>query len=1101
LSARSVSGIVNTKLPETSFPAGVCFRNRFDRPLKRPIGDTRALIAMPLKTKLIILFMSFILVPLVLFGAVVFYRAQSMLTTLRIAQLNNIVDLKKDKIETFFSERTADIRSTQNYLNIKRNLPVLSQREGRGKSAAYAGAMEELDGQLKPFQRDSGYLNVMLADARGRVVYATDAKRGSRFLNRLLPRKSYDAAKQGIYFTDVSPAGQGGKNTIWGMAPLHSLGGAFIGEAAIVIDMDPIYAFIRDSTGLGKTGEALITRREGNSLLFMSPLRYAAGTALSRRELVDRALAFPAQKAVKGESGSGISIDYRGREVLAAWRYIPFLRWGLVAKIDAREAFAPVRELKILSLSFGVFMAFAGVLAALVFARAITGPIRSLQKGAEAIAAGDLNQRVGTEARDEVGQLSRAFDTMTDAIDRRVRERTIELEQAVAERKQAEEVLRRANAYNRSLLEASLDPLVTIDANGKITDVNAATEQATGLLRDRLIGTDFSDYFTDPSKARTGYLHVFKEGSIKDYSLEIRRSDGHVTPVLYNASVYRDEEGDITGIFAAARDMTDRKRAEELARLDEARTASILKISQYSAASMKDLLDLALDEAIALTGSKFGYLYFYHEETRKFTLHAWSREVMTECAIENPQTDYELEKTGLWGEVVRQRKPIVVNDFSAPHPLKKGCPDGHAPLSRFFSVPVFSEGRIVAVVGFANRPHDYTERDVGQMTLLMDSVWKIVERRQAEEKLKLANAYNRSLLESSLDPLVTISADGKITDVNLATETATGRSRENLLGTDFSDYFTDPAKAKAGYERVFREGSVMDYELQILRRDGRVIPVLYNAAVYRDEHGSVVGVFAAARDVTELKKAESKIVELNRGLEARVAERTAQLEAANKELEAFAYSVSHDLRTPLRSIDGFSRALLEDYADKLDDEGKGYLNRVRSATQRMARLIDDLLKLSRITRSEMSRERVDLSRIARTIADNLKTHDPERSAEFVIAEGLAADGDERLLTVMLENLITNSWKFTEKKPRAVIEFGAKRTDGETVYFIRDNGAGFDMTYVDKLFSPFQRLHREADFSGTGIGLATVKRIVTRHGGTARIEGEPDKGTTVFFTLG
>jgi light-regulated signal transduction histidine kinase (bacteriophytochrome) len=225
-----------------------------------------------------------------------------------------------------------------------------------------------------------------------------------------------------------------------------------------------------------------------------------------------------------------------------------------------------------------------------------------------------------------------------------------------------------------------------------------------------------------------------------------------------------------------------------------------------------------------------------------------------------------------------------------------------------------------------------------------------------------------------------------------------------------------------------------------------------------------------------------------------------QLESANQELEAFSYSVSHDLRSPLRSIDGFSLALLEDYAGKLDAEGRDHLDRVRGATRRMAQLIDDLLKLSRVTRMEMKRERVNLSVVATQIAGALRNSRPDRTAEFMVADDLIAFGDERLLTVALENLFANAWKFAEKKPQTVIEFGATLLDGKAVYFVRDNGAGFDMAYADKLFSPFQRLHQEAEFSGTGIGLATVKRIVNRHGGRVWIEGEVEKGATVYFTL-
>jgi light-regulated signal transduction histidine kinase (bacteriophytochrome) len=235
-------------------------------------------------------------------------------------------------------------------------------------------------------------------------------------------------------------------------------------------------------------------------------------------------------------------------------------------------------------------------------------------------------------------------------------------------------------------------------------------------------------------------------------------------------------------------------------------------------------------------------------------------------------------------------------------------------------------------------------------------------------------------------------------------------------------------------------------------------------------------------------------------LEKRVAERTAELAALNAELEAFAYSVSHDLRAPLRGINGFSQALLEDYADKLDADGQDYLQRVQAASQHMGQLIDDLLKLSRVTRAEAFHETVQLSDLAQTIATDLHQQEPERQVEFVIAEGLAAKGDARLLRVALENLLGNAWKFTAKNPCARIEFGDIRQNGNRAYFVRDDGVGFNMAYADKLFGAFQRLHSAAEFDGTGIGLATVQRVIHRHGGRVWAESDVEQGATFYFTL-
>ena len=252
----------------------------------------------------------------------------------------------------------------------------------------------------------------------------------------------------------------------------------------------------------------------------------------------------------------------------------------------------------------------------------------------------------------------------------------------------------------------------------------------------------------------------------------------------------------------------------------------------------------------------------------------------------------------------------------------------------------------------------------------------------------------------------------------------------------------------------------------------------------------------AERVGLELEAANEELEKANRDLE----ETNRDLEGANRELEAFSYSVSHDLRAPLRSIEGFSQILLEDYAAHLDEEGRGYLGRVRAASRRMALLIDDLLDLSRVTRTGMRRRTVDLSDLARDIAEELRKSQPERKVDFEIEDGLIANGDARLLRVALWNLLDNSWKFTEKQPDPRIEFASTLLEGRRVYRVKDNGAGFDARYTDKLFGAFQRLHPSEEFEGTGIGLATVARIVHRHGGEVWAEGGVGEGATFFFTL-
>jgi hypothetical protein len=283
------------------------------------------------------------------------------------------------------------------------------------------------------------------------------------------------------------------------------------------------------------------------------------------------------------------------------------------------------------------------------------------------------------------------------------------------------------------------------------------------------------------------------------------------------------------------------------------------------------------------------------------------------------------------------------------------------------------------------------------------------------------------------------------------------------------------------------------------KKDGTIIAVEITS--HSLEWGDRPAEVVLAHDVTELLRTQAELQRLTIELEQLVAKRTAELQQVNRELEAFSYSVSHDLQAPLRHIEGFSQALREDCADRLDERGLHHLERIGGATRRMGQLIETLLQLAQLSRSELKRGSVDLSGIVAMFAEELRQSQPERLVEFRIAEGVTVPGDPRLLQVVIENLLRNAWKFTGKKDTAVIEFGTERRGGEPTYFIRDNGVGFDMAFAARLFTPFQRLHSEAEFAGSGIGLATVQRIIHRHGGRVWAEGEPGGGATFSFTLG
>jgi diguanylate cyclase (GGDEF)-like protein/PAS domain S-box-containing protein len=372
----------------------------------------------------------------------------------------------------------------------------------------------------------------------------------------------------------------------------------------------------------------------------------------------------------------------------------------------------------------------------------------------------------------------------------------------ITERKRAEEAAQTASQYTRSLIEASLDPLVTISAEGKITDVNTATEKVTGVERASLIGSDFANYFTDPEEARNGYEQVFSQGYVTDYPLAIRHVSGNITDVLYNASVYKDLEGNVLGVFAAARDVTERKRAEEATQA----------ASQYS----RSLIEASLDPLVTINAK--GKITDVNAATEKVT--GAERASLIGSDFANYFTDSEEARNGY--------EQVFSEGYVTDYPL----------AIRHVS------GKVTDVLYNASLYKDLKGNVLGVFAAARD----VTERKRAEEAIQTASQYSRSLIEACLDPLVTISAEGKITDVNTATEKVTGVERASLIGSDFANYFTDPEKARNGYEQVFLESYVTDYPLAIRHVSGNVTDVIYNASVYYNAKGEVAGVFATARD-------------------------------------------------------------------------------------------------------------------------------------------------------------------------------------------------------------------------------------------------------------
>ncbi|MBN1547570.1 MAG: PAS domain S-box protein [Syntrophaceae bacterium] len=434
----------------------------------------------------------------------------------------------------------------------------------------------------------------------------------------------------------------------------------------------------------------------------------------------------------------------------------------------------------------------------------------------------------------------------------------------ITERRQAEKALQESEARYRSFFENAAAAVSIADLNGYLVETNETNCQFLGYSRPELIGMHFKQFTHPEDKDLSVSLYQsLIEGHKQGYELEKRyiHKDGKMMWGRLAASLIRDSQGSPLHTLVVSVDITEQKRAEDQILRNEMRLKSLIRILQHQAETTQEFLDNALGEAIKLTESSIGYIYFYHEDRKQFILNAWSENVLKKCMIDNPKTRYELDETGLWGEAVRQRKAIILNDFKSNHPLKKGCPKGHAHLTNFMTVPVFKGNHIVAVVGVANKPSDYVEDDVLQLTLLMDAVWKSVNVKEAEEAVHENEKRFRQIYQESPVAYQSLDAEGRILDVNPTWLTLFGYTREEIIGRCLDELF--PPNSRAVFaERfpLFREhGVTHNNEFNMQCKDGTILTLTFNGVFVRDAHGVPLYSHCILHNITELKQSEETL--------------------------------------------------------------------------------------------------------------------------------------------------------------------------------------------------------------------------------------------------
>ncbi|MDP2888854.1 MAG: ATP-binding protein [Bacteroidota bacterium] len=678
--------------------------------------------------------------------------------------------------------------------------------------------------------------------------------------------------------------------------------------------------------------------------------------------------------------------------------------------------------------------------------------------------------------------------------------------------------------YARSLIEASLDPLITISIDGKITDMNQAKVNITGLSRKKLIGTNFYDYFTDPQKAREGYMKVFENGSLTDFPLTFINKNGKLTDVLFNGSVYKDTNGIVIGAVVVARDIARQKWALELQiankelafqNKEKEKRAAELIIANKELAFQNDEKGKRADE-LSIANKE---LAFQNDEKEKRA---------DELIIANKELAFQnKEKEKRAAELIIANKELV---FQNDEKGKRADELSIANKELVFQNEEKEKRAAELILAnyelvFQNEEKEKraAELIIADKELIFQNEEK--EKRTVENKeleassytLKLASQYSLSLIEASRDPLVVISAAGKITDMNEALVKITGVSRDELRDTDFLDYFTEPQKARKVYQEVFANGSVADSPLTLRHENGKLTDVLFNGSVYKDEKGRVLGVVIVARDVTEQKRISTELTEAIVFAELAVviaeeakskAEKATQLaENAVKAKQQFLSNMSHEIRTPMNAIIGFTKVMLK---TELTAKQKEYLHAIKISGDALIVLINDILDLAKVDAGKMIFEKTPF-KLSLSIAAMLHLFETkiwEKNLLLVkeydkrIPEVLV--GDPVRLHQIILNLVSNAVKFTNKG-KITVSIRLLNEDDENVsieFAVTDTGIGIPNDKIGNIFENFQQATSGTSriYGGTGLGLAIVKQLVESQGGSIKVNSKVDEGSTFSLIL-
>jgi len=1007
---------------------------------------------MSIRNKLILILIACSIVPMIFVGTLGFFDARKTLEKLRVAELTSITDLKVKMIAEFFADRKKDILLIQGYPDIKRSATLLADFSGNHSDPIYRAIKDELDGVLKGFQLVYKYLNVLLANSDGEIVYVFDESGVLKYSGNHLPdpfRKAFEEGKDKVYFSDIfiSPTVTD-QFAMLVTAPVKSLGGKIVGVIAYEISMVPLYNLIQETAGLSLTGEILIAKKVGDKALFLNPLRHDPEAALKRAVIFGEKQAIPIQEALKGNDGCGLSVDYRGKEVIAAWRYIPGLGWGMVAKIDVAEAFEPVTELREFFFILVIAVIVLAILVAFIVAKSISEPIQILQKGTAEIGRGNLDHKVGTDAKDEIGQLGRAFDQMTeklkditasrDVLDREVNEREKvekelqksmrELDGRVKELDCLFEISRVVEKRRLSLEEILQGIVDLIPPAWHYPDITCAQ---INLNRKELKTLNFKE--TNWQQVSDVHVHGVPSGKLVVCYLEER-------PESDEGPFQKEERALLDAIAERVGRIIERNWAQDALRKSEEKFRELME-NMHSG--------VAVYEAVA--GGE----------------------------------DFEIKDFNRSGEKIENinREKVIGRRVTDVFPGVKdlGIFDVLQSVWKTGKPEYFSGG----VYQYHRTPPSWRESYVYKLSSgeIVTVYQDVTEQKLAQKALEESENRFRDLVENSLTG-ISIVQDNQVVYQNREQERLIGPLPRSYLLADFEKIHSDDVETVKRLSQRIDKG-----EIQTLETDFRFYP-----KGIRKGSKDMRWVYCRAL-LTEYRGKEAILVNMIDMTKTKELEHLLTVQDKMASLGRVAAGMAHEIRNPLSGINVYLNTLNKlHHKNGSEEKVKQILGQIQSASNKIESVIRRVMDFAKPGEPKLTL--IDLNGPV-TEAINLSAVTMRKSGialEKALSENLPlCNADPTLIEEMVLNLLTNAagaMKTMEEGKEIVVTSSVEGDD--IILTVSDSGPGIAPEIKDKIFDPYFTTKSD----GTGIGLSISHRIVTDHGGSLTVS-DSDLGGAEF----